>query len=364
MLDIETLLQPVSEEQPSGTDPRLDVSPASPYYQLKDVRNQARAEERNAMIEDEPLQSCASLWQPIIDQVPAVLMEQGKDLELVAWLIEAMARQHGFAGLTHGFRLAEQMIARFWDGLYPSEDEDGPETRVAPLIGLNGYDNEGALLMPINSIPLTDMSAEGAFAYWEYQQAQDMERLDDAKKAQRIKAGSVDLETIQQAGKETSTAFFQELHAQLSACQVAYEAMVQAIDNAVGSPMPSSRISKRLEECQAAMRFLAGDRLKVQVVEEAPAEITDEAAGDDPQAAAAAPAALTQLQHRDQAIDTLMKVSEFFRKTEPHSPMSYAIDQVVRWSELSLPELLQELIADKDARNGFFRLTGIPSDNP
>ncbi len=52
----------------------------------------------------------------------------------------------------------------------------------------------------------------------------------------------------------------------------------------------------------------------------------------------------------------------FFRKTEPHSPMSYAIEQVIRWSDLSLPELLQELIQDGEARNGFFKLSGIKTE--
>ena len=43
--------------------------------------------------------------------------------------------------------------------------------------------------------------------------------------------------------------------------------------------------------------------------------------------------------------------------------MSYAIEQVVRWSELSLPELLQELIVDGDARNGFLKLSGIKTED-
>ena len=43
--------------------------------------------------------------------------------------------------------------------------------------------------------------------------------------------------------------------------------------------------------------------------------------------------------------------------------MSYAIEQVIRWSELSLPELLEELIVDGEARSGFFKLSGIRTDD-
>ncbi|PPC76265.1 type VI secretion system protein TssA [Pokkaliibacter plantistimulans] len=367
MLDFDAILAPISSEAPQGQDPRQDVSPASAYYQLKDVRNQARAAERNALIEDEPLQSCAALWRPIVERVPEVLANEGKDLELVAWLIEALARYQGFAGLAEGFTLAQQLIEAHWDGLYPLPDEDGQETRVAPLIGLNGYDNEGALLMPISTIALTAGSSSGPFALWEYQQAQELERLDDAKKAQRLKAGAVEMSAITTAARETSTEQFQQLHDQLLAAMAAYQQLVACMDQAVGSPIPSSRISKRLEECLACVRHLAGDRIKVPkpaVEEVADISLSGEGAEPLPGTAAAAPNGVLQLQQREQAIQTLVQVSEFFRKTEPHSPMSYAIDQVVRWSELSLPELLQELIADQDARKGFFRLTGISSDNP
>ena len=61
----------------------------------------------------------------------------------------------------------------------------------------------------------------------------------------------------------------------------------------------------------------------------------------------------------ENAIKKLQEIATFFRKTEPHSPMSYTIEQVIRWSELSLPELLNELITDSDARTGYFKLSGI-----
>ncbi|MCF2848419.1 hypothetical protein NH514_14315 [Pseudoalteromonas sp. ACER1] len=67
----------------------------------------------------------------------------------------------------------------------------------------------------------------------------------------------------------------------------------------------------------------------------------------------------TQINSRENAINKLQEIAQFFRKTEPHSPMSYTIEQVIRWSELSLPELLNELITDSDARTGYFKLSGI-----
>ncbi|NQZ52359.1 MAG: type VI secretion system protein TssA, partial [Moritella sp.] len=62
---------------------------------------------------------------------------------------------------------------------------------------------------------------------------------------------------------------------------------------------------------------------------------------------------------RHEAIKALHKIEQYFRTTEPHSPISYAIAQAIRWSELSLPELLAELVSDPSARTDYFKLTGI-----
>ncbi|MDW3060369.1 type VI secretion system protein TssA, partial [Vibrio sp. 1978] len=47
----EQVLAPISEDNPTGIDPREDVSPQSAYYRLKDQRMVARNAERNAIIE-------------------------------------------------------------------------------------------------------------------------------------------------------------------------------------------------------------------------------------------------------------------------------------------------------------------------
>ena len=49
---------------------------------------------------------------------------------------------------------------------------------------------------------------------------------------------------------------------------------------------------------------------------------------------------------REEAFRTLEQVAQFFRRTEPHSPISYQLEQAVRWGRLPLPDLIHELIAD------------------
>jgi type VI secretion system protein ImpA len=63
---------------------------------------------------------------------------------------------------------------------------------------------------------------------------------------------------------------------------------------------------------------------------------------------------------RQEAFQTLLGVADYFRRTEPHSPVSYALEQVVRWGRMPLPDLLAELVSDRSTREDIFKRTGIP----
>ncbi|MGF1702377.1 type VI secretion system protein TssA [Photobacterium makurazakiensis] len=357
LIDFDALEAPILGGIPTGEDPRNDVSPYSVYFSLKDIRNTARAAERNALVDNEPLFNFAHQWQDILDRVPSLLTTQCKDLEYSAWFIEALTRNYGFKGLTIGFQTAAILIREFWQDLYPTPDEDGLETRIAPLIGLNGTDSEGTLLMPIACIPLTDHGDEQAYSLWEYEQALEIDRFDEDKKQQRLRSGGIVFQDVLNAAKSSESTFYQQLYKDIQSSIDAYSTLVELMDSACGMPLPTSKITKRLQTCLEAVTYLAGDKLQPEIVTNSGVL---EPSSDDEKVPNEA---LNQLNSRLEAINNLKQIAEYFKQTEPHSPMAYAIDQVVRWSGMSLPDLLEELISDGDARNGYFRLVGISSEN-
>ena len=158
VLDFPKLLAPVPGDAPAGADLRANAGPTSLYYQVKDGRNAARAAERR--IEGGAEESPPD-WKAVVTASSKAVAEASKDLEVTAYLIEGLCRTHGFAGLRDGFRLARGLVEQFWDGLYPTPDEEGVATRVGPLTGLNGEDSEGTLIAPINRIPLADSASLG-----------------------------------------------------------------------------------------------------------------------------------------------------------------------------------------------------------
>jgi type VI secretion system protein ImpA len=50
---------------------------------------------------------------------------------------------------------------------------------------------------------------------------------------------------------------------------------------------------------------------------------------------------------RHDAIRRLSAIAEFFRRTEPHSPVSYLVQRAARWGEMPLEEWLQEVIKNE-----------------
>lgn len=350
---VATLVAAISDSNPCGDDLRADISPLSLYYQLRDLRSRARAAERQALVEEGTIAACSHEWRPLLERIPPLLTSHSKDLELVAWLIEALCRLHGFAGLERGFSLAAELIEQHWPELYPRADDGDIEVRLAPLIGLNGTDSEGALVVPITSIALT-AGQQGPFSTWQLEQASDIARLDEKRQKARLQHGGQTLKAIQQDAQETPASFFVARARELAGAQQAFARLSAAMDHAAGSSQPASQISQALERCLSALRFLGGDKLNQ-------AEVAAVVAAE-PAAAAEDGSVAEVLDNRQQALRQLQAIAQFFRRTEPHSPISYVIDQAVRWSDLPLPQLLAELISDKDARKGYCRLTGIPLD--
>src|SRR5262245_34606687 len=113
VLDVASLLTPIAQGGRAGSDLRKDLSPTSTYQSRKDSRNAARSTEGKSARATADLKQPKPDWSPILKQVPKLLATKTKDLELAAWLIEALVREHGFAGLRDGFTLACGLIEGF-----------------------------------------------------------------------------------------------------------------------------------------------------------------------------------------------------------------------------------------------------------
>lgn len=361
MLDTESLLLPIREDAPTGDNLRDDPSPGSPYYQIKDARNAARAAERAAQMSDDPSDAAQADWRPVLELAPKLIGELSKDLEVAAWLIEALVREEGYGGLRSGFVLARKLVETYWDGLYPLPDEDGISTRVAPLAGLNGEEAEGTLIVPIGMVPLM-ADDKGPLSAWHYRSAREIDAITDPEaKQRRIDAGGVAFERFATAVATSDPADLFEDLAEVESCLEEFKALSDALDERCGHDAPpTSTIRHALEDVLECLRYLTKDLTPPS--DASAAEPTGEGGGGGGAAPAQQQSAPGVIASREDAVEAMRKIRDYYRRTEPHSPVSYMVDQALRWSQMPLHQLVGELIADTSARRSFQLRTGMTTD--
>jgi len=362
IIDISSLLEPVSEDNPVGNDIRADSSPSSAYYTIKDARNSARAAERNSMF-DGGSSEADDNWRKILEIAPDILKNNSKDLEIASWYTEALIRRYGFPGLKAGFSIIRQMIEKYWDNLYPLPDEDGIETRVSSLTGLNGEGAEGVLIAPIRNANITDDVQPGPFNYWQYTQALDIQKItDDESRSEKTNKIGFNIEDIENVVAGSSESFFLDLKNDVVECLTDYREISKMLDEHCGNldAPPTSNIINTLESTLGVINHIGRFKLPDESSNEE--EFNEDGSVVKISAEANANAIGGPIKTRTDAFRHLNEISEYFRKTEPHSPISYALEKAVKWGDMSLSELMRELIPDSSSLNYYSSLTGVKTD--
>lgn len=331
MLNIEALLAPIAPENPCGADLAFSA----------EVDEIARAR----LADDPSLEQGAWVtalkeadWKLVGQRCTGLLETRSKDLQLAVWLAEATAKTGGMRGLADGVGLVAALCERYWDGLHPQADEDGFERRIGNLSWL------ASRIAPlVKAVPLAE--AGGVTL-----QARDIARAKGPEAVVELEAARV----------RASPAFVQALRADSEACLAALEALERVVDDKLGADGPGYSLGR------AALRDV------LDLVAPAATPGTVQALADSVVATGAGTVRATamatridgSLQHRDQALAQLRQVAEFFRRTEPHSPVAYLAEKAARWGEQPLHAWLRSVIKDDAALARLEDLLGIEHPAP
>ncbi|WP_306392607.1 type VI secretion system protein TssA [Telluria beijingensis] len=329
MLDIETLLAPIAPENPCGADLAFSA----------EVDEIVRAR----LADDPSLEQGAWVtalkeadWKLVGKRCTGLLETRSKDLQLAVWLAEANAKTGGMRGLADGVGLVAALCERYWDGLHPRADEDGFERRIGNLSWL------ASRIAPlVKAVPL----AEGGAVTL---QARDIARAKGPEAVAELEA----------ARARASPAFVQTLRDDTEACLATLEGLERVVDDRLGADGPGYSLGR------AALRDV------LDLVAPAATPGTVQALADSVVATGAgtvrakAPQIDGPLQHRDQALAQLRQVAEFFRRTEPHSPVAYLAEKAARWGEQPLHAWLRSVIKDDAALARLEDLLGIEPPAP
>lgn len=365
-LDFEKLLAPISDESPSGQ--HLRRSDFDRFQQAKDARAEAVNSERKirefAMYSEDELAELSAQgqgvevpsspdWRSVLDQCVEIIAGHSKDLWVASWLIEANTRRNGFAGVRDGFQLVTKICETFWDGIYPPHDEDdGYLDTVSQLTSLNGMEGEGTLIVPLQEIPL--LPDYGALTYSAYREAIEHGGGEVTESDFDNAVRQIDLDQLRSYEEDLTgaiDAFSEMMNVLAEKCRVEGEEDYTP---------PSSQIQRTLESIHQAFSNLTRNLLSNDSEEAGEGDNDESSTGLTQKAAQTVDLAQAQVNNREDAFRMLMKASEFFRKTEPHSPVSYMLQQTVEFGRMDLPTLLAKLIQDEDVLRNFSERTGLP----
>jgi type VI secretion system protein ImpA len=365
-LDLDTLLAPLPEGDGAGVDLREDWSPGSPYQKLRDARSEARVEERQRDAEGETELPPADGWRVVRQVADKAIGASSKDFEVAAWLAEALLRLEGLPGLTDAARLLAGLLDQYWDNGFPRPDEDGFEGRAAPLGGLAGADFDGTLVQPLRRMPLFRRQDGTMLQLYLYEQSVEVAGLaDQARKTARWEAGvpklpQLEAEARLDIGRLRGTA------RAARAAREAWAAFEAQLDARFGRDAPSTRrVGEVLERLAAVAETLAGGPESGTSSEPDSAVATEAAAGAAGVAGGGGGFSVAgAIASREDALRQLEKIAEFFRRTEPQSPLAYTLADAVRRGRMPLPELLAEVLGDETARTAMLTALGIRPPSP
>jgi type VI secretion system protein ImpA len=285
------------------------------------------------------------------------LSRQAKDLEIAAWLTEALLRSDGLIGLAAGARLMAGIADGFWDDFFPQPDEDGIAGRLAQVAGLNGVGGEGTLIQPLRRIVLFARPDGAPVEFWQYEQAREVAGIGDtARRQARLDAGALAFDTLENEAQAAGGARFAALRRDAAAAAAAWRALGQTLDRHAGADAPpTGQVQELLQQIHdVAARFAPPDTAAEAEAPPAPATAAvAAAAGVMPTAAAGGVAS------REEALRALAEIAEFFRRTEPNSPLAYTLSEAVRRARMTWPELLAEIVPDAAQRATILAHLGI-----
>lgn len=66
--------------------------------------------------------------------------------------------------------------------------------------------------------------------------------------------------------------------------------------------------------------------------------------------------------NRKVAFERLKEVADFLRRTEPHSPVSYLVQRAIKWGDMSLENVISELVKNNDVRKQIMETLGVKQD--
>jgi type VI secretion system ImpA family protein len=364
MIDVASLLQPISADQPTGIELRRAQMNDHPLDKVKKERFQEDPLSLPAGTEPRKI-----TWQAVADGCKTLLTKHSKDLEAAAYLGEALIRLDGLTGLDQGLEVMHGLLTNFWPGLHPGapsadEPELMPELRTKWLTWLGGAND---LQNALRTVPVEAIGDDGRVLTFG--------DLLDARRVQRAyQENPSEYERLLEARIQTPeawTAAVGRAHPDRLAatagladrCRQRLQQLLQLCEQQFpADAVPSvGKLDELLELLAQEMRSPGAGVSTAGAGGDAAGDMSATGSGGARSASVGTPGAIAS---RDDALRTLQAVARYLRQTEPHSPVPYMLDRCARWLGMTFDQLMQDLMKDPTFMDGLREKLGIDAPPP
>lgn len=339
MLSFSELLEPISVASPTGEDETFSVG--------VDAISKARQFDDPSLDQGEWITDFKEAdWVFVYEKCQEFLATRSKDLKIAGWLVEAAAKVKQFEGMAAGFELVAQLCDRYWDDIHPQDDTGDHEQRAGNIRWL--LSRSGQL---VKEVPLTE-GRSTQYAWNDFEAARARAH-NNAKGGVTVAetASQPSIATLDTARRKSSKVFYRSLLDSIIHCEQTVGQLEIALDARLGSNSPSfSSLKDVLDTVHKTIERYGAD-VGLKSVNSESVDANPNIANSLESSTPGQPTSTFQetIHSREQALSQLRKIAEFFRQTEPHSPVAYLADKAAGWGDLPLHSWLKTVVKDANS---------------
>ena len=366
-LELEALLKAISVEAPCG----MDCSFSNEFHAIKKAKTQDDPLLDQGDWIAEPKQAD---WNFVNSKATELLTERTKDIRLYSWLIEAWSKLYGFEGVAKGLELTQRSLSDFWMLLHPEIEDDDLDQRLGLLQGLINQ-----LPVSIKNIPVVNASPFYSLMDYEALLHQKNLRRKHTEDNDEVNLNS-SLEQFEQALFNSSKSFqYKNYQAYLEILKQ-WNILKDVLNGLMGLDAPSfAVIDSQLESIHSNLKKIykadafgsleedtnkinpeSGTKISPEAIH-SPIEIESTITTRHPQKFQ--PQLQNHVANREQAMQVLQDIADYFQANEPHSPVSYMLHKTIKWNQMPLHEWLSQVIKNENPLETVHELLGVQKNN-
>jgi type VI secretion system protein ImpA len=328
ILDLERLLSPISAEHPCGED--LDDFVFTQGYGELERLAQGREEQ---VMGDEVIPAEEPDWQLVRDKA-LELFDEAKSLRVAVHLTKAVTARHGLAGMAAGLELIRALVEQYWDQIDPLIEGDDATERMHTLGELGS--KEG-FIRQVRKVLLVSSPAIGKFTIRDQLIATDHLAVPAGEDVPQAS-------TITQALMDTPLEALQETLNSLDSSMEHARAIEAAFNEKVGA---ADQLSfDDLIRLGRDVRPTLQDALERRGIVAGSAPDTDQEAPESGASQAQPAAVAGEIRSREDAVRMLDRISEYFNKNEPSSPVPLLMQRAKRLVSQDFTSIMKDLAPD------------------